>query len=104
MRKTFFGLIVVIFGIAYFTDASARQDSKKKIRLRKPDIVDIVWVNYNNWSYVMQNNGSYMYDLNDIDHDGKNFGGIFPRGSGISLVGAGGFYIGTLKDGIPFVI
>ena len=103
MRKTFFGLIVVIFGIAYFTDASARQDSKKKIRLRKPDIVDIVWVNYNNWSYVMQNNGSYMYDLNDIDHDGKNFGGIFPRGSGISLVGAGGFYIGTLKDGIPVV-
>ncbi len=103
MKKILLAFVIVFIGISHFSDSSARQDGKKKLSLLKPDIVDIVWVNYNNWSYVMRNNGSFMYDRTDANHDGQNYGGIFPHGSGASLVYAAGFYIGTLKNGIPVV-
>jgi hypothetical protein len=74
-----------------------------KLKLKKPDITDIVFVDVNNWNYVMRNNGSYMYDNPDADENGNNAGGEFPRGSGITIVYAGGLYIGTLKNGVEVV-
>ncbi|MBL7995919.1 hypothetical protein JNM05_11170, partial [bacterium] len=81
MKKYLLTLIVVIVSINFFTDGFTRENTKKKLRLKKPDIVDLVFVNYNNWSYVMRNNGSYMYDSPDADHNSNNAGGEFPRGS-----------------------
>ncbi|MCB0834450.1 MAG: hypothetical protein KDC45_13370, partial [Bacteroidetes bacterium] len=76
---------------------------KLRLALRKPDIVDLVFVSVNNWRYVVRNNGSYMYDQPDADGNGNNAGGEFPRGSGTTIVFAGGLYIGTIKDSIPVV-
>ncbi len=96
-------LTIILIGIMIHSDATSLIDGKKKISLRKPDIIDIKFNNYNNWSYVMRNNGSYMYDPQDADHDGSKAGGIFPRGTSSQLIYAGGFYIGTLKNGVPVV-
>ncbi|KAB2880999.1 hypothetical protein F9K33_03290 [bacterium] len=99
-------LATLLLSIAFFVSISSSGIDKNKsgkLRLRKPDIVDLVFVNYNNWSYVMRNNGSYMYDAPDADHNSNNAGGIFPRSSGVTIVYAGGVYIGALKDGIPVV-
>ena len=85
--------------VAGFGIARSGEKGKNKISLRKPDIIDLVFVNYNNWSYVMRNNGSYMND----GLDNNRGGGEFPRGSGGTLIHAGGFYIGTIKNGIPVV-
>ncbi|KAB2881000.1 hypothetical protein F9K33_03295, partial [bacterium] len=103
MKKYLLILIIAIVGVILFTNAFTREGTTKKIRLRKPDIVDLVFVNYNNWSYVMRNNGSYMYDPIDADHNNNKAGGEFPRGSGITIVYAGGVYIGAIKDGVPVV-
>lgn len=83
--------------------AKINSDSKLKTKLKKPDIVDIEFVAYNNWNYVMRNQGSYFYDSPDADENGNNAGGEFPRGSGITIVYAGGLYVGTLKNGVPVV-
>lgn len=83
--------------------AKINSDSKLKTKLKKPDIVDIEFVAYNNWNYVMRNQGSYFYDSPDADENGNNAGGEFPRGSGITIVYAGGLYVGTLKSGVPVV-
>lgn len=72
-------------------------DPKEKFKLKKPDIVDGLFIGYNNWNYFMRNNGSYMYDSNDLDSNVNVAGGEFPRGSGRTIVFAGGFYIGTIK-------
>ncbi len=86
-------------------DGISRVDRKARVkaRLQKPDITDIVFVGSNNWNYVMRNNGSYFYDSPDLDGNGVNAGGEFPRGSGKTIVYAAGLYIGTLKGGIPVV-
>ncbi len=103
MNKILITLLILIAGTSFFTDGTARQGASKKLRLKKPDIVDLIFVNYNNWSYVMRNNGSFMYDSPDADGNHNNAGGEFPRGSGITIVYAGGLYLGTFKNGIPVV-
>ncbi len=103
MKKILITLLILIAGISFFTNGTAREGASKKLRLKKPDIVDLIFVNYNNWSYAMRNNGSFMYDPSDLDNNTKFYGGEFPRGSATSLVYAAGFYIGTLKNGIPVV-
>ncbi len=102
MKYLLFASLIAIAALS-LTDASSKDGRKKKITLRKPGIVDQVFVNYNNWSYAMRNNGSFMYDPSDLDNNTKFYGGEFPRGSATSLVYAAGFYIGTLKNGIPVV-
>ena len=99
MKKIFLTLIFFLLGIGYFSDAFTREDPKKKLRLKKPDIMDYVWVRSNNWAYVMNNNGSYMYDYPDTDHNGNNAGGEFPRGTGNTIVYAAGMWVGTYKNG-----
>ncbi|MBL7995230.1 hypothetical protein JNM05_07640, partial [bacterium] len=99
-----FATLLLSIALSVSNSSSGIDKNKSgKLRLRKPDIVDLVFVNYNNWSYVMRNNGSYMYDAPDADNNGNNDGGEFPRGSGITIVYAGGIYIGAIKDGIPVV-
>ncbi|MBX7150845.1 hypothetical protein K1X84_04350 [bacterium] len=65
---------------------------KLKARLKKPDISDLIRVGYNNWIYVMENNGRYMQDSPNSAP-----GGEFPRGSGRTIVYAGGFQFAALK-------
>ncbi|KAB2878689.1 hypothetical protein F9K33_12060 [bacterium] len=99
MKKVIITILILLTWISLFSTGFSRTDGKNKISLRKPDIIDLVFVNYNNWSYVMRNNGSYMND----GLDNNRGGGEFPRGSGKTIVRAGGFYIGTIKNGIPVV-
>ena len=108
MKNKYLLFVLVLFlmiTIPFVTTSTSGIDKNKnaKAKLRKPDIVDLVFVKYNNWSYVMRNNGSYMYDSPDADHNGNHAGGEFPRGSGVTIVYAGGIYIGALKNGIPVV-
>lgn len=77
--------------------AGVDQTTRLKAKLQKPDITDITFVPYNNWNYVMRNQGSYMYDSPDADGNGNNAGGEFPRGSNVTIVFAGGIYISTIK-------
>ncbi|HNJ73296.1 MAG TPA: hypothetical protein PL129_12380, partial [bacterium] len=74
-----------------------------RLRLKKPDIIDARFISGGNWYYVMRNQGSFMYDSGDWDHDGNNAGGLFPRGSTTSVVFAAGAWIGAIKNGVPIV-
>lgn len=97
---------ITAFSVLKWSDAGVAKvddNSRLKAKLKKPDIVDLVFVAYNNWNYVMRNTGSYFYDSPDADGNGNNAGGEFPRGSGNTIVYAGGLYIGTLKNNIPVV-
>lgn len=99
------GSAIAVLAIAWgvlmspFSMARVDKNTRLKARLKKPDITDLVFVGYNNWSYVMRNNGSYFYDSPDADGNGNNAGGEFPRGSGITIVFAAGVYIATIKNG-----
>ncbi len=87
-----------------YTAGESKITPKEKIRLKKPDwTAHSIFVGYNNWKYVMRNNGSYMYDAPDLDGNANNGGGEFPRGSNRTIVYAAGFYIGALKNGLPVV-
>jgi hypothetical protein len=81
-----------------FSMARVDKNTRLKARLKKPDITDLAFVGYNNWNYVMRNNGSYFYDSPDADENGNNAGGEFPRGSGTTIVFAAGVYIATIKN------
>ncbi len=98
-------LLPLLTGTVWLSVGIGKENGKRlsRLSLHKPNIVDIKFINYNNWSYVMRNNGSYMYDSPDADGNHNNAGGEFPRGSGVTIVYAGGIYIGTLKNGIPVV-
>ncbi len=92
-------VLIVTALSTYRTDSPAKENPKDKLRakLMKPDIlIDQKYVGVNNWKYFLRNNGSYMYDR---DHGRP--GGEFPRGSNVTVVFAGGFYIATIKDSIP---
>ncbi len=108
-RPTWLTVITTISTIAvlilHYSTAQSGIDAKTrlKLKLRKPDIVDIKFINAGNWRYAMRNQGSFMYDSPDSDGDGNNAGGIFPRGSDVSIVFAAGAWIGALKNGIPVV-
>ncbi|MCK6544150.1 hypothetical protein L6Q79_15880, partial [bacterium] len=88
-RPTWLTVITTISTIAvlllHYSTAQSGIDAKTrlKLKLRKPDIVDIKFVNAGNWRYAMRNQGSFMYDSPDSDGDGNNAGGIFPRGSDV---------------------
>ncbi|MBX7151378.1 hypothetical protein K1X84_07045 [bacterium] len=85
------------------SQSEAKEDGriKLKARLRKPDIVETIWIGYNNWNYVMRNTGQYFYNYNGAEPSGGNSAGSeFPRGTGRTLVYAAGFYFATIKDGI----
>lgn len=92
--------LVAVSVAALTTAGLAKIDpaSSFKMKLQKPDVVDQIFVGYNNWSYVMKNDGSYFYDVSDADHNGNNAGGEFPRGSNRTIVFAAGMYIGTIKQ------
>lgn len=92
-------VMTVVFALSTVGIAKVNNAKALKLRLKKPDVTDLVFVAVNNWNYVMRNNGSYMYDSPDEDENGNNAGGEFPRGSGITIVYAGGLYIGTIKNG-----
>lgn len=110
-KKKIIGVLTVAFMTAALVTAllydvsTAKVDtaSKLKLRLSKPDIVDLEYVGYNNWNYVMKNQGSFMYDDADEDGNGNNAGGEFPRGSATTIVYAAGSWLGTLKGGVPVV-
>lgn len=106
IRNVSLAAAVIMMGIGlWLRSGSAKEDPKErlKLKLKKPDIIDIKRVAVNNWNYVIRNQGSYMYDSPDSDHDLNTAGGEFPRGSGITIVYAGGIFIGTLKNGVPVV-
>lgn len=96
---TILGMVVA----SPFGEARVDRNTRLKLSLKKPDITDIQFIGVNNWSYVMRNNGSYFYDSPDADGNGNNAGGEFPRGSGTTIVFAGGLYIASLKNGIKVV-
>ncbi|NUN46868.1 hypothetical protein HUU58_14420, partial [bacterium] len=87
---------LIVFQITPLSKSLAGIDAKTrlKLKLRKPDIVDIKFINAGNWRYAMRNQGSFMYDSPDSDGNGNNAGGIFPRGSDVSIVFAAGAWIG----------
>ncbi len=87
-----------------FLDLAPGDDSSKtKLKLAKTSIIDLDFVGYNQWLYVMRNNGSLFYDSPDADGNGTNAGGEFPRGSAHYAVFAAGLHVGTKKNGIPVV-
>lgn len=88
----------LVFAFSDWSTARVDKNTRLRAKLRKADIVDIVNVGYNNWNYIMRNQGSYFYDAPN-----GNPGGEFPRGSGNTIVFAAGVYVGTLKDGVPVV-
>jgi hypothetical protein len=95
-------VLVALFMAAMSTTMGIARVNKAKslkIKLQRPDLIDLKFVAVNNWYYAMRNNGSYMYDSPDADGNGNNAGGEFPRGSGVTIVFAGGIYIGTIKGG-----
>ncbi|MCK6541331.1 hypothetical protein L6Q79_01465 [bacterium] len=77
--------------------------TRLKLKLRKPDIVDLKFIDGGNWRYVMRNQGSLMYDSPDADQNGNHAGGEFPRGSRVTIVFAAGAWIGAIKNGVPVV-
>ncbi|MCK6543685.1 hypothetical protein L6Q79_13500 [bacterium] len=85
--------------------AKVDANTRLKMKLRKPDIVDIIFVKRKgtNWNYVMRNQGSFMYDSPDADENGNNAGGEFPQGSNVTIVFAAGAWLGTIKNGVPVV-
>jgi hypothetical protein len=89
-------LMLITFSEPGISDIGQKQ--KLKLRLKKPDIIDQVFVGYNNWNYAMQNQGVYMKDSRY-----GSAGGEFPRGSGKTLVFSGGIWIGTIKNGVKVV-
>ncbi|MBX7151376.1 hypothetical protein K1X84_07035 [bacterium] len=95
-------LTVMAISLMYISLGVAREDSKSRLkaRIKKPDIVDALYVGYNNWSYVMRNQGSYFYDSPDLDDNNNNAGGEFPRGSGRTIVYAAGLYVAAPKNGV----
>lgn len=87
-----------------FLDLAPGDDSSKtKLKLAKTSIIDLDFVGYNQWLYVMRNNGSLFYDAPDADGNANNAGGEFPRGSAHYAVFAAGLHVGTKKNGIPVV-
>jgi len=100
---TAFAAAVAVVSLLEYGIARESANVRLKAKLRKPDITDLAFVGYNNWNYPMRNNGSYFYDSPDADHNGNRAGGEFPRGSGVTIVYAGGFYVGTIKNGHPVV-
>lgn len=88
----------LVFAFSEWSTARVDKNTRLRAKLRKADIVDLVNVGFNNWNYVMRNQGSYFYDAPN-----GNPGGEFPRGSGNTIVFAAGLYVGTLKDGVPVV-
>jgi len=97
---TFVSVVTAVVVSSLYDVSNAKVDTatKLKLRLKKPDIIDLAYVGYNNWSYVMRNNGSFMYDSPDQDGNGNNAGGEFPRGSGTTIVFAAGAWFGTMKN------
>ncbi|NUM80662.1 hypothetical protein HUU42_07620, partial [bacterium] len=93
--------MAISYGLIQTAESKEDNPSRLKAKLRKPDVIDQKFIATNNWQYAMRSNGSFMYDPNDIDHDGNNAGGIFPRTENKTLIWAGGMYIATLKQGIP---
>ncbi|NUM82075.1 hypothetical protein HUU42_14870, partial [bacterium] len=52
---------ITAFSVLKWSDAGVAKvddNSRLKAKLKKPDIVDLVFVAYNNWNYVMRNTGS----------------------------------------------
>ncbi len=96
-------VMAIVLSLSTVGVAKVNNAKSLKLKLKKPDITDLVFVAVNNWNYVMRNNGSYMYDSPDADGNHNNAGGEFPRGTGITIVYAGGLYIGTIKNGVPVV-
>ncbi len=91
---------LVAVTVATLTTAGLAKIDKStsfRMKLMKPDIVDGFFVGYNNWKFVMRNNGSYFYDSPDLDHNANNAGGEFPRGSNRTIVYAAGLYVATKK-------
>lgn len=88
----------LVFAFSEWSTARVDKNTRLRAKLRKADIVDLVKVGFNNWNYVMRNQGSYFYDAPN-----GNPGGEFPRGSGNTIVFAAGLYVGTLKGGVPVV-
>lgn len=97
-KHQWFWLSALLAGVAFFEQnvESTREDPKTRLRLmlEKPSTIGQVHVTANNWNYIMSNQGSYMMDRTS----GWSAGGEFPRGSGIAIVFAGGFLVGTLKN------
>ncbi len=99
-------MLSVLVGTSLFQQVQAQSDKlipKSTIDQKTSATLPInsVWLNYNNWGMRLRSNGSWSYDPGDIDGNGTNSGGEFPRGSSTFVNYAGGLIVASTRNGIP---